>query len=88
MDNQGKSNLSNEERKRLNTKRITLDVSPYEAEVIKELRKFSHGRFIIQVLDGIPVRYMTEVSKMFFESASIEELGIAASQSRNPYQRG
>jgi len=86
-DKASKANLSNDERKLLNQKRITLQVSPFEAEVIKELRTFTHGRFIIHVLDGIPVRYSTEVNKMFFEGADPEQLGIAASTSRNPYQR-
>lgn len=59
--------LSNEERKILSSKRIPMQVSPFEAEMIKELRTFSHGRFIVQVLDGIPIRYMVEISRMFFE---------------------
>lgn len=59
--------LSNEERKILSSKRVSMDVSPFEAEMIRELRTFTHGRFIVQLLDGVPIRYMVEISKMFFE---------------------
>ena len=34
-----------------------MDVSPYEAVIIKELRKYSFGQFIVHLHNGIPLRY-------------------------------
>jgi hypothetical protein len=79
--------LSNEERKILAKKVIPMDVNPFEAEVIKELRKIRHGKYTVQVLDGIPIRQIAELSKVFFDGISQEELGIAASNNRSVYQR-
>lgn len=59
--------LTNDQKKILSAQRREMLVSPFEAQVITELRKFRHGRFIIQVLDSIPIRYITEVSSVFFE---------------------
>jgi len=66
--------LSNEERKRLSSQRIKMDVSPFEVAAITEMRKYQHGRFIIQLLDGIPIRYVIEASYVFFENT--ESLAI------------
>lgn len=67
--------LSNEERIMLSKKRVPMEISPFEKEMLIELRKFTHGRFIVQVLDGIPIRYITEISKLFFEGVNIENEG-------------
>lgn len=87
MDNQGRSTLSNEEKKKLAQKKMSVEINPFEAEVIKKLRLFRNGKFTVVVLDGLPIRFVKEESNMFFEGISADELGIAASTSRNPYQR-
>lgn len=60
-----RGNLTNEQRKILSAQRTSMEVSPFEREAIMQLRKFTHGKFIIQVLDGIPIRYIAEVTSMF-----------------------
>lgn len=60
-----------EQKKEFSRKRVAMELSPYEIEVVMELRKFNHGRFIIQMFDGIPVRYITEISKVFFEENNV-----------------
>ena len=49
--------LTNEQRVRLNAARVTLEVSPYEATIIKEMRKVNYGQFTIHFHNGIPIRY-------------------------------
>lgn len=66
--------LTNEQRKILAAKRISMEVSPFEAQIVKEIRKVPHGRFIIQMLDGIPIRFITEQSFMVFEETEGEEV--------------
>lgn len=60
------TNLTNEERRRLNTKRIDIEVTPFEAEFIKQMRKYTHGRITAVLLDGIPVRIEFNITQMIF----------------------
>jgi hypothetical protein len=53
---------------------MNMEVSPFEAQIISELRKVAHGRFIIQMLDGIPMRFITEQSFMVFEETASEDV--------------
>lgn len=57
--------LSNEERKILSGRMVDFQVSLLEKELLLELRTLSHGKFIIQMLDGVPFRYQIEISKFF-----------------------
>lgn len=59
--------LTIEDRRELSLKRLKMDVSPFEMEIINQFRKLNHGKFIIQIMDGVPFRYMIEESKVFFE---------------------
>lgn len=68
MDNQ-KSTLTNEQRKDLHNRKVSMEVSLLEQELLVQLRKLSHGKFVIQMLDGVPFRYQIEISK-FFEGQS------------------
>lgn len=60
-------NLTNEQRRILSAKRITMEVSPFEAEFIKQMRKYAHGRVTAVILDGIPFKIETNISQMLFE---------------------
>lgn len=60
-----KPTMSNEQRKLLHTRKVTLEVSLLEEELLKQLRTLNHGKFIIQILDGVPFRYQIEISKFF-----------------------
>ena len=57
--------MTNEQRKLLHTRKVTIEVSLLEEEILKQLRLISHGKFIIQMLDGVPFRYQIEISKFF-----------------------
>lgn len=60
-----KTTLTNDQRQTLHKRKITIEVSLLEEELLVQLRKLSHGRFIIQMLDGVPFRYQIEISKFF-----------------------
>ncbi len=60
-----KSTLTSEQRKELNQRKVSMEVSLLEQELLIQIRKLSHGRFIIQMLDGVPFRYQIEISKFF-----------------------
>lgn len=66
--------LTNEQRQMLAKQRISMDVSPFEAQIIEEIRKMPHGRFTIQMLDGVPVRFIREQSFMVFEETEGESV--------------
>lgn len=57
------SSLSNDQKRILSQMKIPMDVSPFEAEFIKKLRQYSHGRVTAVLLDGIPVRIETNISE-------------------------
>ncbi len=59
--------LTNEQRKQISLKRVSMELSPFEVQIINDMRKVQHGRFIIQMLDGLPIRYITEQSFMVLE---------------------
>lgn len=56
--------LTGDQRKLLSNMRIKVEISPFEAEIIKELRKISYGKVSIQVTDDVPFRLTTERSEM------------------------
>lgn len=56
--------MTTEQRKLLSNMRIKVDISPFEAEIIKELRKISYGKVTIQVTDDVPFRVTKETSEM------------------------
>lgn len=56
--------MTAEQRKFLANTRQKLDVSPFEAEIIKELRKLSYGKITIQITDDVPSRIEILESKM------------------------
>lgn len=67
-------NLTTEQRKVLSGKRLNIDVSPYEAAVIEELRKYSHAEIVVTVLDGIPYRCKLSISVMMEQSDQFENI--------------
>jgi len=67
-------NLTNEQRKVLSGKRLSMQVSPFEAAVIEELRKLTHGEVIVTVLDGIPYRIKLNISVMMEQSEQFEDI--------------
>lgn len=56
--------LSGEQRKILATMTVKIDISPFEAEVIKVLRTVSHGKVTVHMQDDIPVRVEENRSMM------------------------
>lgn len=66
-----KPTMSNEQRRLLNTRKVTVEISLLEEELIKQLREVKHGKFIIQMLDGVPFRYQIEISKFFTGSQDV-----------------
>lgn len=67
-------NLTNEQRKILSGKRLTMIVSPYEAAVIEELRKHTHAEVIVTIMDGIPYRCKLSISVMMEQSTQFEDI--------------
>lgn len=67
-------NLTTEQRKKLSGTRLTMQVSPYEAAVIEELRKHLHAEVIVTVLDGIPYRCKMSISVMMEQSQQFEDI--------------
>lgn len=57
MDQAKAPNLTHEQRKILNAKRVLMEVSPYEAAVVRQLRTMTFGQLIIHLLDSIPIRF-------------------------------
>ncbi len=66
-------NLTNEQRKIISGKRITMLVSPYEAAVIEELRKHTHAKVIVNILDSIPYRIELAISVMVEQGEDFEK---------------
>lgn len=66
-----KPTMSNEQRRLLNTRKVTVEISLLEEELLKQLRLLRHGKFIIQMMDGVPFRYQIEISKFFTGSSDI-----------------
>lgn len=66
MDNvlQQQRPLSGEQRKILATMRVKIDLSPFEAEIIKVLRTITHGKLVVHMQDDIPVRVEENRSTM------------------------
>lgn len=56
--------LTGDQRKLLSNMRIKVEISPFEAEIINELRKISYGKLTIQVADDVPFRVTQETSQM------------------------
>lgn len=67
-------NLTTEQRKKMSGKRLTMEVSPYEAAVIEELRKLQHAEVIVTILDGIPYRVKLNISVMMEQSEQFEDI--------------
>lgn len=68
------NNLTTEQRKVLSGKRLTMQVSPYEAAVIEELRKYTHAEIIVTILDGVPYRCKLSISVMMEQSDQFETI--------------
>ena len=68
------TNLTTEQRKVLSGKRIQMEVSPYEASVVEELRKHSHAEVVVTILDGVPYRCKLSISVMMEQSTDFEEI--------------
>jgi hypothetical protein len=69
MDNNGngKKQYSYGQRKKLSAVRIEMQVSLYEAEIIKELRKIPNGKVTIHIRDEIPLRFTFEDTRVILE---------------------
>lgn len=55
--------LSNETKRQINSSRVPMEVSPYEASLIKEIRKINFGRVTVVLFDGVVDRI--EVGQSF-----------------------
>jgi hypothetical protein len=49
--------LTNEQRMKLNAQRISFELSPFEIVIIKALRSYDYGQFVIHLVNGMPLRY-------------------------------
>jgi len=67
-------NLTNEQRKIIAAKQLTIVVNPYEAAIIQEVRKQQHGEIIIVVMDGIPYRVKVNTSIMMEQTEDFETI--------------
>lgn len=59
--------LTNEQRRELAKKTIHMEVTVFEAEVLREIRECMHGRITVIMLDGTPCRIEFSHSKMLFQ---------------------
>lgn len=66
-------NLTNEQRKIIASKRVSMLVSPYEAAVIEELRKHTHAKVIVNIMDRIPYRIELGISVMVEQGIEFEK---------------
>lgn len=67
-------NLTNEQRKILSGKMINIQVNIYEAAVLQKIRAYTHGKFIVHMLDGVPIRCETLGSEVIEQSSEFEIL--------------
>ncbi len=54
-----------EKLRELHRRKITVEVSILESEVLEQIRSFKYGKFTLQIMDGVPMRMQIEQSKWF-----------------------
>lgn len=59
--------MTNEQRRELAKNTVEMEVTVFEAEVLRELRDCIHGRITVIMLDGTPCRIEFSHSKMLFQ---------------------
>ena len=56
--------ITNEQRKKLASKRIPMEVSPFEMAFVLKMRQINFGRVTAVLMDGVPFRIETNRSDM------------------------
>lgn len=79
MDRNNLHSISNEQKRVINQTRVPMDVSPYEAAVLKEIRRIEFGRITIVMFDGIASRI--EVGQSFNISPDGKEVDLKGGDS-------
>lgn len=80
------NSLTQDQRKRLSGNQVSYKLNIWEIAVINKLRTYPHGRYIVHVIDGLPIRCETTGSEMIEQSeefAGLVEKMLKDSYSEN-----